>query len=137
VYLHPDEWSLTPPAPLGWEREIPRYRVTRDLKPAEKTRFRFEPPFSETASDTYQYGDRPLAAGEEIETTAWPHASMQGLNFSGQQVLAFFKTEMKSRLTQSPWFGNQVRLNNGITNAPTVFDVRPPQIKPMNLRPAA
>jgi hypothetical protein len=137
VHLHPDEWSLTPPAPLNWQYEIPKYRCTRALLPAEKARFRFETPFTEMAMDTWQYGERHYEAGEEVTTTAWPHTSMQGLNFSAQQVLAFFKAEMKSRLTKSPWFDGQVRLSNGLTNAPAVFDVRPPQIKPMNLRPVA
>jgi hypothetical protein len=59
AYLHPDEWSLTPPAPLNWQYEKPRYRLTRDLKPAEKARFRFEPPFSETAMDTWHMASGP------------------------------------------------------------------------------
>lgn len=33
-------------APAGWERVVPRYRIVRELKPAEKTRFRLETPFS-------------------------------------------------------------------------------------------
>ena len=136
VHFAPDEWSLTKPAPLGWQYEKPRYLVTRDLKPAEKSRFLHEPPFAETASDTYQYGERFLAAGEEIETTAWPHASMQGLNFSGKQVVAFFKAEMKSRLPQSPWHQGRVRLTDGISGSlPNV--VQTPRPEPMNLRPVA
>jgi hypothetical protein len=138
TYLKPAEWSLTPPPPLNWEREIPRYRVTRDLQPAQKARFRSEPPFSETwQSDCWQYGDRKYAAGEIVETTNWPDASMQGLNYSGQQVLAFFKAEMKSRLPTSPWHQGAVRLNNGFSNLPGISDVKPPQIQPMNLRPVA
>jgi hypothetical protein len=120
-----------------WQSVVPRYRVVRDLRPAEKSRFNFEPPFAETwQSDVWQYGDRPLVTGEEIETTAWPHASFRPLNYSAQQVLAFFNGAMKSRMTLSPWFDGRVRLDNGLSG-PTFFEVRAPQVRPMNLRPVA
>jgi hypothetical protein len=123
TYVSPEEWSLTPPPPAGWARETPRYRVTRDLLPAQKARFRLEPPFSETwQSDVWQYGDRPLAAGEEIETTAWPHPSMRPLTYSAERTLAFFKSEMKSRLPTSPWHNGAVRLDNGLSG-PTEIDI--------------
>jgi hypothetical protein len=136
--MQPREWSFQPPAPLGWEFEVPRYRVTRDLKPAQKARFRFEPPFSETwESDCWQYGEKPLTCGAEISTTDWPHSSMRPLNFSAEKVLAFFNGAMKSRLTVSPWHGDQVRLDNGLSNVPMLTEVKSPKLQPMNLRPVA
>jgi hypothetical protein len=137
VHFAPHEWSLTPPAPLNWQYEKPRYLVTRDLQPAQRERYRSEPPFSEMAPDTWQFGERFYAAGETVETTAWPHASMTPLTFSAQKILEFFKAEMKSRLPQSPWHGGQVRLGNGLTQAPAIFDVKPPQIQAVNLRGSA
>jgi hypothetical protein len=132
------DWSSVAPAPLNWQFEIPRYRVTRDLKPAQKARFRFEPPFSETwESDCWQYGERPLVTGEEIETTNWPHPSMRPLNYSGEKVLAFYIGAMKSRLTVSPWHNGQVRLDNGLSNVPILSEVKSPSPAPFNSRPAA
>jgi hypothetical protein len=111
-------------APPGWEREIPKYRVTRDLKPAPKARFRSEPPFSMTwESDVYQYGARPMTTGETIETTDWPHASFRPLNHSAKMVLNFFNSAMKSRLTRSPWHEGRVRLDNGLSDAPMEIDL--------------
>jgi hypothetical protein len=131
------EWSSAPPPPSDWKRIVPRYRVTRDVQPAEKSRFRFESPFTEIWSGAWQYGDRLYESGEEIESTAWPHPSFMPLNYSAERVLAFFKSEMKSRLTVSPWLNGQVRLDNGLSNAPIPADVKPPQVQPMNLRPVA
>jgi hypothetical protein len=48
--------------------------------------------------------------------------------------LAFFGSAPKSRLARSPWFDGQVRLDDGLSG-PTDFEVRPPQLKPMDLRP--
>jgi len=122
----------------GWDREIPKYRVTRDVLPAPKARFKNEPPFAETwQSNIWQYGERPMAAGEIIKTTEWPHPSFRPLNFSAEKVLAFFNSEMKSRLPRKPWFDGRVRLDNGLSNVPRIVDVKPPQIQPMNLRPVA
>jgi hypothetical protein len=138
VYMRPDEWSLTPPPPPNWEREIPRYRLTRDLQPASRARHRFEKPFSETSSnDSWQFSDRHYEAGAEIESTCWPHQSMRALNYSAERVLSYFNSEMKSRLPRSPWHNGCVRLDNGLSNVPAIADVRPPQLQPMNLRPVA
>jgi hypothetical protein len=53
------EWSLHKPPPLNWERETPRYRVTRDLCPAERARYRSEPPFGTVFnSEIWQYAER-------------------------------------------------------------------------------
>jgi hypothetical protein len=104
------------PAPPGWEREIPKYRVARGLQPAPKARFRFEPPFSTISdSDVWQYGAQPVKAGEEIETREWPHPSFRPLNFSAGRVLDFFNSRMKSRLPRSPWAGDRIRLDDGLT----------------------
>jgi hypothetical protein len=137
TYFEPTEWSLTKPPPLNWQSEIPRYRIVRDLKPAEKTRFRFEKPFSETSSnDSWQYSDRHYEAGETVESTAWPHPSMRAQNYSAERVLQFFNLEMKSRLPVSPWHQGRVRLDTGLSG-PTSFEVKPRMPQPMNLRPVA
>jgi hypothetical protein len=129
------EWSSVKPPPQGWEREVPRFRVTRDLQPAPRERYRFEPPFgTDFGSDRWQYGDREYAAGAELESKCWPHESMLPLNYSAERVLSFFKSEMKSRLPTSPWFNDQVRLDNGMSG-PIIPDVRPPQMRPTDLRP--
>jgi hypothetical protein len=136
TFYQRDEWSSTKPPPLNWAFEVPRYRIVRDLKPAEKNRFRFENPFSETSSnDSWQFGDRHYEAGEEIESTCWPHPSMRALNYSAERVLAFFNSEMKSRLTVSPWHGGQVVLDNGLSNMPGIVNIKPRLPQPMNLRP--
>jgi hypothetical protein len=117
------EWSFHKPPPANWEREVPKYRASRDLLPAQKARFRSEPPFAETwQSDIWQYGERAVATGETIETTEWPHASFRPLNFSAEKVLSFFNSAMKSRLPRSPWFNGQVRLDNGLSG-PTEIDI--------------
>jgi hypothetical protein len=41
-----DRLPIPTTPPDGWEFETPRYRVVRDTQPAEKPRFRSEPPFS-------------------------------------------------------------------------------------------
>jgi hypothetical protein len=129
------DWSSVKPPPLGWERETPKYRVTRDVQPAPKARFRLEPPFTSVLdSNSYQYGQRPLKAGEIIETREWPHPSFFPLNYSAEKVLAFFNAAMKSRLPLSPWQNGQVRLDDGLTGQ-TVVHLVPPQLQPMNLKP--
>jgi hypothetical protein len=121
----------------GWQSIIPRYRASRDIRPAEKERFRFEPPFTTIFNnDVWQYGEQPLVQGDEIETTAWPHASFRPLNYSAERTLAFFNLEMKSRLTKSPWHEGRLRLDNGISDAPPI-EIRTIEPQPMNLRPVA
>jgi hypothetical protein len=106
------------PAPNGWQRETPRYKATRDIQPATKARFRFEPPFSGLASsDEWQYGAQPVKAGEEIETREWPHPSFSALNYSAGKVLDFFTTRQKSRLPRSPCAGDRIRLDDGLTGS--------------------
>jgi hypothetical protein len=104
------------PAPHGWEREVPRYRATRNLKPAEKARFRSEPPFSTIFdNDVWQYGAQPVKAGEEFETRDWPHPSFRPLNYSASKVLNFFNSRVKSRLPRAPWSVDRIRLDDGLT----------------------
>ena len=130
------EWSLHKPPPPGWEREVPKYRATRDIHPALKARFRFEPPFASiTDSDEWQYGTRAIEAGEIIETKDWPHPSFIPLNYGAEKVLAFFNSQMKSRMQRSPWNGNSLRLEGGISG--TAIDaarVVPPQLKQIDRR---
>lgn len=115
----PDETTTTPSAPpAGWEREIPKYRATRDLEPAEKVRFRFELPFAKMAdSDVWQYGHRAIVRGEILETQNWPHPSFQPLNYSAARVLEFFNTRQKSRLPWSPWRRDRIVLDDGLTSS--------------------
>jgi hypothetical protein len=128
----------TEPAP-GWEREIPKYRVTRDIQPAQRARYRSEPPFAHCFdSDVWQYGERTLKAGETVETKAWPHPTFFPLNYSAKRTLDFFNFQMKSRLPRSPWHGDSLRLDNGLTgNTVTVDDAAMPRLEPISLKPIA
>jgi len=104
--------------PPGWEREIPLYRVVRDVHAAPKARFRFEPPFTNILDGAeWQYAERDYKAGEVIESTDWPHPSFSPLNFSAKQVQRFFSTQMKSRMQRSPFSGGRIRLDNGLTGS--------------------
>jgi hypothetical protein len=114
--------------PLDWRREMPRYRVRAETRPAPKARFRFEPPFTQIMdSSEWQYGERVHRAGEIIETTEWPNpGTMTPLNYSAREVLNFFNSRQKSRLPRSPWFGDKVRLDDGLGGpAPMPGPVRP------------
>ena len=73
-------------------------------------------------------------AGEVIETREWPHASFRPLNYGAKKVLDFFNLQMKSRLPRSPWYGDRLRLDNGLSDT-TIPSVTPPQLQPMDLRP--
>jgi hypothetical protein len=123
--------------PPGWEREIPKYRATRALHPAPKERFRFEPPFAMTVdSDAWQYASRAVDAGEIIETKDWPHPSFHPLNYGAAKVLEFFNTRQKSRLPRSPWHGDSVRLNDGLSG-PGIIKPVVPQLQPVDQRSAS
>ena len=109
-------WSFVKPPPLNWEREVPKYRATRDLRPAERARYRQEPPFGTVfVSSIWQYGTRTYSAGEIIETKSWPHPSFAALNYGAEKVLEFFNTRMKSRMTASPWHIDRLRLDDGLS----------------------
>jgi hypothetical protein len=137
TFYQRDEWSSQPLPPPGWELEVPRWRITRHLQPAQFPRVRLEPPCTDlSCGDSWQYSDRHYEAGEEIESKCWPHPSMYPLNYSAQRVMAFFNSATRSRLTTSPWHSDRVRLDDGLSGPlPTV--VRPPQVSPFNSRPAA
>jgi len=109
------DWSFVKPPPLNWQHDVPRYRATRDIHPAEKARFRFEPPFASLASsDVWQYGAQPVKAGEIIVTREWPHPSFRPVNYSAAKVLDFFNSRQKSRMARSPWAGRIV-LDDGLS----------------------
>jgi hypothetical protein len=107
---------MTTLPPLDWERQPPRYRATRAVHPSPNSRHRFEPPFATVFdSDVWQHAERPVQAGQEFESRAWPHQSFVPLNFSGRAVLAFFNSRVKSRLPRAPWVGDRIRLDDGFT----------------------
>ena len=125
--------------PPGWERETPKYRVTirGGVYPSPNSRFRFEPPFASCSdSNVWQYATRPLAAGEIIETREWPHASFFPLNYAAKKVLDFFNSRPKSYLQRSPWAGDRIRLEDRMSGT-LPRHVAPPQLQPMDLRPAS
>jgi hypothetical protein len=124
-------------APAGWERVVPRYRIVRELKPAEKTRFRLETPFSSMSdSNTWQFGTRVMTAGEVIETTEWPHPSFHPLNFSAKKTLEFYASGIRSRMARSPWQRDRLVLEDGLqSNGPPSYTKPRPQ--PFDLKPVA
>lgn len=131
------EWSFKEPLPAGWDREIPRYKVTRAVKPAERARYRFEKPFSSIGdNDVWQYAERQRAAGETIETTAWPHASFVGLNETARRTLEFFNSHQKSRLPLSPWRDGRLYLSDGLSGASPALNVLRPPPAPTSPKPA-
>jgi hypothetical protein len=121
--------------PSDWEQIAPRYRAVFEVHPSPNKRFRSEKPFSQIMSSTeWQFADRVYRAGEEIETKEWPHPSFRPLNYSAERTLSFFNNQMKSRLPRSPWHEGRLRLDNELSNAPPIFNPRPPQIKPVDLQ---
>jgi hypothetical protein len=119
-------WSFTKPPPAGWQFETPRYKATRDVHPSPRARYRMEPPFETMFDpDQWQYGTKPIVAGEIVETRDWPHPSFRPLNYGAQQVHAYFSLQMKSRLPTTPWHGDQIRLDNGFSGPATVNLARP------------
>jgi hypothetical protein len=137
VRRRPGEWSFTKPPPIGWERETPKYRAAREVHPAQKVRFRFEPPFAMTIDNSaWQYGTRVIAAGEIVETREWPHPSFHPLNYAAEKVLDFFNNRQKSRLPRSPFYGDSLRLSDGMSG-PMVVKPTLPQLQPMDLRSAS
>ena len=130
-------WSFLRPPPVGWEREVPRYKATRDLQPSPNSRHRLEPPFEKIWDDSvYQYGERPIMRGEIVLTRKWPHESFMPLNFGAERVLSYFNSHMKSRLPGSPFRGDQIVLDDGLTG-PAIVQPVAPQLQPMDLRPAS
>jgi hypothetical protein len=124
------EWSLKKPRPPGWNKEIPKYRISIDLHPSPLARHRHETPivFS-TDSSLWQYCEKPVSAGEIVETTSWPHLSMQPLNDSAIAVRDYLRDHMKSRLPMSPWRNGRLWLDDGLSAAPPQrSDLRPPSM---------
>jgi hypothetical protein len=123
--------------PLNWRREVPKYRISGETLPSPKARHRFEPPFASVSdASTWQYGERVHKAGEIIATTEWPNpGTMTALNYSARQVLAFFGSAPKSRLARSPWFDDQVRLQDGLSSDGPP-KIAPPKVQPIGVQPA-
>jgi hypothetical protein len=107
--------SFSAPPP-GFEREVPRYRATRDVYPSPNSRHRHESPFSSFSDDAvWQFAERDYKAGEEIETKSWPHPSFHALNYSAEKVLEFFSSRQKSRLPLAPWRFDRLVLDDGLS----------------------
>ncbi len=125
IRAHSD-WSLEPPPPEGWRLETPLYRATRNLHPAPKERARTETPWSYSSDgDCWQYAERPIATGEEIETDRWPHESMQPLNYAATQIHKFFTTGMRSRMMVAPVRNGEVDIGTGFEGPLTPVIPRP------------
>lgn len=108
-------FSFVKPLPAGCERQVPKYRAARDVQPSSKERHRQEPPFTSIQDDSvWQYGERPILAGETLESTAWPHPSFQPLNDSAREIHRFFITATKSRLQRSPWKDRRLLLSDAM-----------------------
>src|SRR5258705_11549911 len=135
-----DQFTTIPnDPPPGWQYETPVYRVVRDIHPAQKARFRYETPFAEVSdNDCWQYGARELTAHEIIRTREWPHASFRPLNYGAKMVLEFFNSQMKSRFPRSPWQGDRLRLDNGLSgNTITTDDATTPKVPRVRLSPVS
>ena len=131
------DWSFVAPPPPGWDRIIPSYKVVRALRPASRPRYRTECPFESLSDNScWQFGDRELVAGEIIETKFWPHPSFLPQNYSAEKVLAFFNGAMKSRLGRTPWVGDRIVLNDGLSGT-LLSGVQSPKPEPFDTRPAA
>lgn len=111
VRMSGGKWSFTPPPPKGWEKEVPRYRATRDLLAATNPRHTGESPFSMYANgEAWQYGEQPVKAGEEIATTEWPDLSFEPLNYSARMVKTYFEQQPRTRMPNAPWQNGKVHL---------------------------
>jgi hypothetical protein len=107
--------TAIPAAFPGWEREIPRYRATRDLHPSPNSRHRFEPPFASLGDpDVHQYATQPVKAGDEFESREWPHPSFHPLTFSAVKTLEFYTSRQRSRMSLSPWRDGRIVLEDGL-----------------------
>jgi hypothetical protein len=93
----PARATAPPSAPSAedWAREVPKYLATRPLEPAEEMFLRYQPPRMVDSDHRWQYGHRPLKAGELITTGFWPHPSFRPINESGRRVLGFYNSHLK------------------------------------------
>ncbi len=99
--------------PPGWDREVPRYKVTRPLKLAAEVRFQFEPPIATMDSDVWQYWNGPgkLKRFAVVATRNWPHPSFEPLNESARRVHEWFLARNgRSPLPARPWVGDRIEL---------------------------
>lgn len=113
-------FSFSSPLPEGWENAPPRYLATIALHPSPLARHRLENPISfATDSSLWQYCEKPdgVSAGEIVETTSWPHLSMQPISHSAIAVRDYLRDHMKSRLPQSPWRNGRLHLDDGLSGA--------------------
>jgi hypothetical protein len=121
-------------APSDWQRQVPKYRIGRAVRPSPNDRHRHEPPFSNFSDGgVWQQADRPYEAGEIIETTEWPHPMFFPLNYSAKKVLEFFGTSQRSRLPRSPWADGRVRLSDGLSGS--LPQIKAPQPEPVRPQP--
>ena len=103
-------------ARIGWDdTEIPKYRASRAVEPSPNARYRLETPLAHIFDDSWQYGIVPVARGEIVHSTAWPHPGFVGLNESGRRIQEFFQRAQKSRLPLSPWYDGRLRLDDGLS----------------------
>jgi hypothetical protein len=122
--------------PPNWQQIMPRYRIVQDVAPPTKERFSRECPFSTFPADQWQFGERAMKRGEVIETGFWPApGAFFPLNYSAKKVLEFFNSGIKSRMARSPWRGDRLVLDDGVTSSPYAPTYVAPQLKPMDLRP--
>jgi hypothetical protein len=121
----PDFISDNSAPPKDWDREVPKWRVTRPIRPSPNNRHRHEPPFSTIfENDVWQFADRNYAAGEEIFSLDWPHPSFRPLNHAACRVIDFFNARMKSRLPLRPWRNGRLHLDDGLTGRGPVLPLK-------------
>ena len=99
----------------GDDAEIPKYRASRAVEPSPNARYRLEPPLARIFDDSWQYGIVPVARGEIVVSTAWPHPGFVGLNDTGRRIQEYFQRAQKSRLPLSPWYEGRLRLDDGMS----------------------
>ena len=96
-----------------WERQMPRYKATRDLWPAAPKMKHAPPiPHLSESDDIWQYARQPISAGDLINTEFWPHPSFEPLNESARCVHEFFLAGIgKSWLPFRPFENGRVVLD--------------------------
>src|SRR5258708_3869518 len=120
------------------DSEIPKYRSPIALLPAALARYHFEPPFEDSlgGDSSWQYGTKPIAAGEIVSTWDWPHPRFQPLNETAKKIHSFFSREIRSRLTRAPFFNGKLSLETGLSGHPVTSEILMPRKAEPNLTPA-